>query len=190
MSVKRSCRRRAARSPDVGAARPGSTSRATTTCSCAWPAAARPVPGDDIIGFVTRGRGVSVHRTDCANASSLAGAQAERIIDVDWDTDAAGHFVALVEIKALDRPRLLQEVTATLSDNHVNILSQPEPLRTRPGVQDALRVRARRPVAPRHAAEPAPHDRQRVRRLPGGAGRHSAPPTPAIAGDAARQQLD
>jgi GTP pyrophosphokinase len=82
-----------------------------------------PVPGDDIIGFVTRGRGVSVHRTDCANASSLAGAQAERIIDVDWDTDAAGHFVALVEIKALDRPRLLQDVTATLSDHHVNILS-------------------------------------------------------------------
>jgi GTP diphosphokinase / guanosine-3',5'-bis(diphosphate) 3'-diphosphatase len=82
-----------------------------------------PVPGDDIIGFVTRGRGVSVHRTDCANASSLAGAQAERIIDVNWDTDAAGHFVALVEIKALDRPRLLQDVTATLSDNHVNILS-------------------------------------------------------------------
>ena len=82
-----------------------------------------PVPGDDIIGFVTRGRGVSVHRTDCANASSLAGAQAERIVDVDWDSDADGHFVALVEIKALDRPRLLQEVTQTLSDNHVNILS-------------------------------------------------------------------
>ncbi len=82
-----------------------------------------PVPGDAIIGFVTRGRGVSVHRTDCANASSLAGAQAERIVDVDWDSDAAGHFVALVEVKALDRPRLLQDVTSTLSDNHVNILS-------------------------------------------------------------------
>src|SRR3954452_13021997 len=82
-----------------------------------------PVPGDEIIGFVTRGRGVSVHRTDCANASSLAAGQAERIIDVDWDSDSAGHFVALVEVKALDRPRLLQDVTATLSDNHVNILS-------------------------------------------------------------------
>jgi GTP pyrophosphokinase len=82
-----------------------------------------PVPGDDIVGFVTRGRGVSVHRSDCANAVSLVGAQAERIVDVDWDTDSAGHFVALVEIKALDRPRLLQDVTATLSDNHVNILS-------------------------------------------------------------------
>ncbi len=82
-----------------------------------------PVPGDDIMGFVTRGRGVSVHRTDCANASSLAAGQAERIVDVDWDTDSTGHFVALVEIKALDRPRLLQDVTATLSDNHVNILT-------------------------------------------------------------------
>jgi len=82
-----------------------------------------PVPGDDIIGFITRGRGVSVHRTDCANASSLAEGQAERIIDVDWDSESEGHFVALVEIKALDRPRLLQDVTATMSDHHVNILS-------------------------------------------------------------------
>ena len=82
-----------------------------------------PVPGDDIIGFVTRGRGVSVHRTDCSNASSLVGAQAERIVDVNWDTDAVGDFVALVEIKALDRPRLLQDVIAMLSEHHVNILS-------------------------------------------------------------------
>ncbi len=82
-----------------------------------------PVPGDDIIGFITRGRGVSVHRSDCANASSLAEGQAERIIDVDWDSESEGHFVALVEIKALDRPRLLQDVTATMSDHHVNILS-------------------------------------------------------------------
>jgi len=82
-----------------------------------------PVPGDEIVGFVTRGRGVSVHRTDCANATSLAEGQAERIIDVEWDSDSVGHFVALVEVKALDRPRLLQDVTSTLSDNHVNILS-------------------------------------------------------------------
>ena len=70
-----------------------------------------PVPGDEIMGFVTRGRGVSVHRADCANASSLAEGQAERIIDVDWDTDSTGDFAALVEVKALDRPRLLQDVT-------------------------------------------------------------------------------
>jgi GTP pyrophosphokinase len=82
-----------------------------------------PVPGDPITGFITRGRGVSVHRSDCANASSLEQGQAERIIDVDWDEDSAGDFVALVEIKALDRPRLLQEVIAVLSEHHVNIVS-------------------------------------------------------------------
>jgi len=82
-----------------------------------------PVPGDEIMGFVTRGRGVSVHRVDCANAASLAEGQRERVIDVDWDVETAGEFVALVEVKALDRPRLLQDVTATLSEHHVNILS-------------------------------------------------------------------
>ena len=82
-----------------------------------------PVPGDEIMGFITRGRGVSVHRVDCANASSLADGQQERVIDVDWDTESAGDFVALVEVKALDRPRLLQDVTATLSEHHVNIIS-------------------------------------------------------------------
>lgn len=82
-----------------------------------------PVPGDAIMGFITRGRGVSVHRVDCSNATSLAGGQRERVIDVDWDKESSGDFVALVEIKALDRPRLLQDVTATLSEHHVNILS-------------------------------------------------------------------
>ncbi|HKY15015.1 MAG TPA: bifunctional (p)ppGpp synthetase/guanosine-3',5'-bis(diphosphate) 3'-pyrophosphohydrolase, partial [Microthrixaceae bacterium] len=82
-----------------------------------------PVPGDEIMGFVTRGRGVSVHRTDCANAVSLRGAQTERLIDVEWNDDSAGHFVALIEVKALDRSRLLHDVTSTLSDHNVNILA-------------------------------------------------------------------
>jgi len=82
-----------------------------------------PVPGDEIIGFVTRGRGVSVHRTDCANATSLVAGQAERIIDVDWDQDSSGDFVALIEVKGLDRPRLLQDVISTLSDGHVSIIA-------------------------------------------------------------------
>jgi GTP pyrophosphokinase len=82
-----------------------------------------PVPGDEIMGFVTRGRGVSVHRTDCANAVSLSGAQSERLIDVEWDDDTTGSFVALVEVKALDRPRLLQDVTALLSEQQLNILA-------------------------------------------------------------------
>jgi GTP pyrophosphokinase len=81
-----------------------------------------PVPGDEIIGFVTRGRGVSVHRTDCANAVSLAGHR-ERLIDVEWDHDQPAAFVVSVEIEALDRSRLLRDVAQVLSEHHVNILS-------------------------------------------------------------------
>ncbi len=83
-----------------------------------------PVPGDEIIGFVTRGRGVSVHRTDCANAVSLAASQNDRVIDVEWDTEReAGYFVASIEVKAYDRSRLLSDVTAHFSDNHINIVA-------------------------------------------------------------------
>ncbi len=82
-----------------------------------------PVPGDEIIGFVTRGRGVSVHRSDCANAVSLVAGQAARLIDVEWDGHAGGMFVASVEVKALDRTRLLRDVSAAVADHHVNIVS-------------------------------------------------------------------
>jgi GTP pyrophosphokinase len=82
-----------------------------------------PVPGDEILGFVTRGRGVSVHRADCANAVSLADGQGDRLIDVDWDESHQGTFVASIEVKALDRGRLLRDVAAAMSDHHVNILS-------------------------------------------------------------------
>ncbi len=83
-----------------------------------------PVPGDEIIGFVTRGRGVSVHRADCANAVSLGVGKGERVIEVEWDTEiSGGSFVAAIEVKALDRSRLLRDVSASLADHHVNILS-------------------------------------------------------------------
>ena len=82
-----------------------------------------PVPGDEIVGFITRGRGVSVHRADCANAVSLGTGQRDRIIDVEWDGDSAGVYVASIEVKALDRSRLLFDVTSALSDHHVNILA-------------------------------------------------------------------
>ena len=81
-----------------------------------------PVPGDEIVGFITRGRGVSVHRSDCSNAVSLSEGQGERIVKVDWDTDQTGDFVALVEVRALDRPKLLQEAIAVLSEHRVNIV--------------------------------------------------------------------
>ena len=83
-----------------------------------------PVPGDDIVGFVTRGRGVSVHRADCANAESLMSDQAARLIDVDWDGDRSkAIYRAGVEVVALDRSRLLRDVANALSEQHVNIVS-------------------------------------------------------------------
>ncbi len=82
-----------------------------------------PVPGDEIMGFVTRGRGVSVHRTDCANAISLSMGQGDRLIDVDWDNETSGTFVASIEVKALDRSRLLRDVSTALAEHHVNIIS-------------------------------------------------------------------
>ncbi len=84
-----------------------------------------PVPGDSIIGFVTRGRGVSVHRSDCANAVSLMAEQATRMIEVEWDGQgqSGATFVAGVEVVALDRSRLLRDVANALVDHHVNILS-------------------------------------------------------------------
>jgi guanosine-3',5'-bis(diphosphate) 3'-pyrophosphohydrolase len=82
-----------------------------------------PVPGDEIMGFVTRGRGVSVHRADCANAVSLSMGQSDRLIDVEWDEEGTGSFVASIEVKALDRSRLLRDVSAALADAHVNIIA-------------------------------------------------------------------
>jgi GTP pyrophosphokinase len=81
-----------------------------------------PVPGDEIMGFVTRGRGVSVHRTDCANATSL-GSQLDRVIEVEWDRDAPTTYVVAVEVEALDRSKLLRDIAEVLSDHHVNILA-------------------------------------------------------------------
>jgi guanosine-3',5'-bis(diphosphate) 3'-pyrophosphohydrolase len=83
-----------------------------------------PVPGDEIMGFVTRGRGVSVHRADCANAVSLAAEQGDRLIDVEWDENQGNDtFVVSIEVRALDRARLLRDVSSTLADHHVNILA-------------------------------------------------------------------
>jgi GTP diphosphokinase / guanosine-3',5'-bis(diphosphate) 3'-diphosphatase len=81
-----------------------------------------PVPGDAILGFVTRGHGVSVHRVDCTNAALLA-QQQDRTVDVEWAPSAASVFLVAIQVEALDRTRLLSDVTSALSDQHVNILS-------------------------------------------------------------------
>ncbi len=82
-----------------------------------------PVPGDEIVGFVTRGRGVSVHRADCSNAASLASRSRERLIEVEWDHRSSGVFVATIEVVAIDRSRLLTDVTKVVSEHHLNIVS-------------------------------------------------------------------
>ncbi|MBU1588427.1 MAG: bifunctional (p)ppGpp synthetase/guanosine-3',5'-bis(diphosphate) 3'-pyrophosphohydrolase [Actinobacteria bacterium] len=81
-----------------------------------------PVPGDEIVGFVTRGAGVSVHRSDCKNVTALL-QEPERMIDVEWAPSSKSLFLVQIQVEALDRAGLLSDVTRVLSENHVNILS-------------------------------------------------------------------
>jgi guanosine-3',5'-bis(diphosphate) 3'-pyrophosphohydrolase len=81
-----------------------------------------PVPGDEILGFVTRGGGVSVHRTDCTNAADLQ-RKPERLVQVAWASQPGAVFLVAIQVEALDRHRLLSDVTRALADERVNILS-------------------------------------------------------------------
>ena len=79
-----------------------------------------PVPGDPIVGYVTVGRGVSVHRADCTNVASLAGRR-ERTVEVGWPSEDSGAFVVWIQVEALDRTRLLRDATQVVSDTGGNI---------------------------------------------------------------------
>ena len=81
-----------------------------------------PVPPDDIIGFITRGDGVSVHRVDCTNAADLR-RRADRLVPVSWAPTANSSFLVSIQVEALDRNRLLSDITRSLSDQHLNIMS-------------------------------------------------------------------
>ncbi|GAB3857398.1 RelA/SpoT family protein [Dactylosporangium cerinum] len=81
-----------------------------------------PVPGDAVFGFVTRSGGVSVHRDDCANAGDLK-EQPERVLEVNWKPTSASTFLVAIQVEALDRHKLLADVTRVLSEEKVNILS-------------------------------------------------------------------
>ena len=81
-----------------------------------------PVPGDGIVGFVTRGQGVSVHRSDCPNVKTLR-REPERMIEVSWSEGKPTSFVVAIQVEALDRTRLLSDIATVLSDQHVNILA-------------------------------------------------------------------
>lgn len=80
-----------------------------------------PVPGDEIIGYITRGRGLSIHRKDCPNILDLTGQ--ERFIDVEWDTDEKAEYPVEIQIKATDRPGLLTEITQGITDSNISLLS-------------------------------------------------------------------
>jgi GTP diphosphokinase / guanosine-3',5'-bis(diphosphate) 3'-diphosphatase len=80
-----------------------------------------PVPGDDVIGFITKGRGVSIHRQDCKNFANLAAVEPERVVDANWTGDHSANFLADVQIEAIDRPGLISEITTVLSDSKTMI---------------------------------------------------------------------
>ena len=82
-----------------------------------------PVPGDEIAGFITKASGVSIHRVDCTNVDDLQRTQPERFLPVSWTPGALSLFLVNIQVEALDRARLLSDVTKMLSDSQVNILS-------------------------------------------------------------------
>jgi GTP pyrophosphokinase len=113
-------------SPSVTRRTTGDSGVVVKGVSDVWVKLARcctPVPGDDILGFVTRGGGVSVHRRSCTNARSLLD-QTDRLVDVEWAAPSADStFVVSIQVEALDRHGLLSDVTRVLSDERVSILS-------------------------------------------------------------------
>ncbi|BDA65511.1 RelA/SpoT family protein [Actinomyces capricornis] len=81
-----------------------------------------PMPGDPIVGFITRGSGVSVHRADCQNVEQLE-REPERIVGVSWAQQAHSAYLVQLEVEALDRGGLLADITRALADAHVNLVS-------------------------------------------------------------------
>ena len=124
-----------------------------------------PVPGDPILGFVTRGNGVSVHRKDCTNADSLL-RQQDRLIDVEWAPSASSVFLVQLQVEALDRNRLLSDVTRVLSDHHVNILSASVQTSRNRVALSRFTFEMGEPSHLDHVIRAVRQDRRRLRRLP------------------------
>lgn len=82
-----------------------------------------PVPGDDIAGYITKGRGVSVHRKDCSNFKAIVEKQGEKVVDVSWGTEKGAAYVAELEVKAEDRMCLLSDVMLVITDSNLSLLS-------------------------------------------------------------------
>jgi GTP pyrophosphokinase len=86
-------------------------------------ACCNPLPGDRIVGYITQGRGITVHRRDCRNITRLGAARTERVISIEWGEDAEDSFPVDIEIKAVDRKGLLFDVGRVFRDASVNVLS-------------------------------------------------------------------
>ena len=110
-------RQRAARTGDTGVLVRGAADILVKLAKCCT-----PVPGDEVVGFVTRGSGVSVHRTDCPNMTALT-TDPDRMIEVSWAPTPKGIYLVQIQVEALDRSGLLSDVTRVLTEHHVNILS-------------------------------------------------------------------
>ena len=86
-----------------------------------------PVPGDEIVGFVTRGRGVSIHRTDCVNMINLPELERARLIDAEWqapeNTGASEKYIAEIKIFATNRNGLIADISRALTEKNINILA-------------------------------------------------------------------
>ena len=85
-----------------------------------------PVPGDEIVGFVTRGRGLSIHRTDCVNILHLSDIERQRLIPAEWERSQASsqaQFLAEIKIYSYDRTGLLMEISKVLTENNIDVKS-------------------------------------------------------------------
>ena len=129
------------------------------------PQCCRPVPGDEVVGYISLGKGITVHRRDCPNVRALE-KNPERFTPVHWDVRAAGPFRVEIQIEAHDRQHLLEDISRTLSEGGVNILAASRPDHGREHSEGPFRVRgAEDRVSGLGAAAHPPH-RHGVRRLP------------------------
>ena len=115
----------AAAKPATIKAKSGIVVRGIADLSVRFSKCCSPVPGDEIVGFVTRGRGISIHRTDCVNMMNLPEMERARIIDAEWQApeDTAEKYVAEIDIYANNRNGLLADVTKALTEKNISILS-------------------------------------------------------------------
>ena len=115
-SVPKRRKRRRKRTGDVRISGVGDLLTQTAQCC-------RPLPNDPIVGYITRGRGVSIHRADCRNVLNLAGSERARLVDVAWTGGVEESYPVEVLVEAYDRKGLLRDVTAVVSNEAVNIVA-------------------------------------------------------------------